>query len=200
MLPRAIQKFIELFSSLPSIGPRQAHRLAFYIRSLRKEEIRSLADAVAALTEIHVCRDCFFSYEPEKSDAGLCPVCADPGRNKRIVALVEKETDYLSIEKAKNYTGRYLVLGELRKDGNLGATEKARLNAFKKQAKEIGGFEEIIIALNPTTFGDIAASVVAEEVRGLAGKITRLGRGMPTGGEIEFADEETLRGALEHRE
>jgi len=104
------------------------------------------------------------------------------------------------LERTKKFKGRYLVLGELSKTGALESIQKLRLNHLKDWVKkEFRQAEEIIIAINPTTFGDLNASMIAKELLPFAKKITRLGRGIPTGGEIEFADEETLEQALERR-
>ena len=115
--------------------------------------------------------------------------------------IVEKETDIISLERPRKFNGRYLILGELNKAGILESGQKLRLNNLKTFiSKELGGqAEEIIIATNPTTYGDLSASIITKELAGFAKKITRLGRGIPTGGEIEFADEDTLGAALERR-
>ena len=115
--------------------------------------------------------------------------------------VLEKETDLLSVEKTGKWNGRYFILGTIAKTGVLEEWQKLRLQSLKNViAKELGGqIEEIILALNPTSIGDWNAGVLAKEFAPLAKKISRLGRGLPTGGEIEFADDETLGGALEHR-
>lgn len=115
--------------------------------------------------------------------------------------LVEKETDLISLERPKKFNGRYLIIGELSKNGSLESYQKMRLNNLKTFIeKEFGGqAEEIVIATNPTSYGDLQAAIIAKEFEELTKKITRLGRGIPTGGEIEFADEETLGAALERR-
>ena len=115
--------------------------------------------------------------------------------------IIEKETDLVSLERPKKFKGRYLILGELLKSGVLESGQKLRLNNLKSFIKkELNGqAEEIIIATNPTVYGDLQAMIIAKEFNNMAKKITRLGRGIPTGGEIEFADEETLGQALERR-
>lgn len=198
MLPEPIKKFISAFSKLPSIGPRQATRLAFYLISRGKGEIFDLAQAIANLQSIKLCSDCYFIHHNEGS---LCSICENPHRDKTTVMIVEKETDITSIERTGKFTGRYLVLGELTKSGNLENYVKARLENLKGFIAERlnGQAKEIIIATNPTTYGDLNASIIRKELEGLAQKFTRLGRGIPTGGEIEFADEETISHALERR-
>ena len=204
MLPDQIKKFIDYFSALPSLGPRQATRLAFHIVRQGKAAIAELANALAGLAHIKTCSQCFFPYELNKKYIGskenLCSICSNPQRRQDIVAIIEKETDLMSLEKAKKFHGRYLVLGDLSKDGILESEQKLRLNHLKSVLqKNFGQAEEIIIALNPGTLGDLEASLIFQELKPFAKKITRLGRGLPTGGEIEFADEDTLGGALENR-
>lgn len=207
MLPDPIKKFVDLFAGLPGIGPRQATRLAFYIVSTGKSNIEELAKIIYGLSDIKTCSLCFTSHnyemrkECENTKNNLCPICSNPQRRKDIIAVVEKETDLISIERTKKFNGRYLVLGDLKKDGVLESAQKLRLNSLKNRIKkELGGQAgEIILAMNPTTYGDLNASLIANELKDSAKKITRLGRGIPTGGEIEFADEDTLSAALDKR-
>ncbi|PIP29700.1 recombination protein RecR [Candidatus Jorgensenbacteria bacterium CG10_big_fil_rev_8_21_14_0_10_54_38] len=197
MLPASIKKFIEGFSKLPSLGPRLATRLAFYLLNLDRAELASLIDALGGLKRLNRCPRCFFFKE---ANAALCTICANPARATGTIAVVERETDLLAIEKTGKFGGQYLILGELPEKGIFESTHKLRLAALKRHIGEGGGhLKELIIALSPTSFGDFAADVIGQEFKGLAEKITRLGRGIPTGGEIEFADEETLSSALERR-
>lgn len=197
MLSEPIKKFIEIFSVLPGIGIRQATRLAFKLINSGRNKIEETAEAVSDLKYLKICAQCFFVHQNKDS---LCDICRDSNRRQNIIAIIEKETDLISLERTKKFKGRYLVLGELTKTGVLESVQKLRLNHLKNWIKkEFGQAEEIIIAINPTTFGDLNASMIAKELSPFAKKITRLGRGIPTGGEIEFADEETLGQALERR-
>jgi len=198
MLPNPIKKFVELFSGLPGIGPRQATRLAINIINGGKAKTYELSKSIAELENIKTCSQCFFIYDGENN---LCPVCSNPQRQKNIIAIVEKETDLISIEKTNKFAGHYFIIGELKKDGVLDAMQKLRLNSLKGfiQKELDGGAEEIILAISPTTYGDFNSSLIAGELKNHAKKITRLGRGIPTGGEIEFADEDTLSDALKNR-
>lgn len=197
MLPEQIKKFIDVVSELPSIGPRQATRLAFHIVNLGQAKIAELRDVVARLAELGNCTRCF---RVGKTETGLCEICRSPRRDHSIIAIVEKETDLLSLERTGKFAGRYLLLGELSKEGLLTSMQKLRLNHLKRSLEgESKKAQEIIIALSPTTYGDLDASLVAQELAPFAKKITRLGRGLPTGGEVEFADDETLGSALERR-
>ena len=206
MLPDPIKKFVEVFSKLPSIGPRQATRLAFYLSNLGKGKVKEISAAVASLAELTTCSRCFRTHVgPGK----LCSICSDPTRNPSLIAVVEKETDLLSLEKTKKFNGWYLVIGDLHKNGELEPEQKLRLAALKNfinppsrkasEGKEKNRVNEIIIATNPTVYGDLNAATLKKELEEYAGKITRLGRGIPTGGEIEFADEETLGQAIDKR-
>jgi len=198
MLPSPIEKFIEIFSKLPGVGPRQATRLAFYFINSGKDKIDETAKAINNLKSLKLCAQCF---APHLNEGNLCDICKDPKRDKKIIAIVEKETDQMSLEKTKKFKGIYLILGELSKSGVLENIQKLRLNHLKSFIeKELGGkAEEIILAIDPTTYGDLNALVLAQELKSFTKKITRLGQGLPRGGEIEFADEDTLASAFEHR-
>lgn len=193
MIPDSIRRFIEIFSTLPSIGPRQATRLAFFLISLGKGSLAEISGVVNGLKELDRCPNCFFVCNSK------CLICSDKNRRQDIVAVIEKETDLISLEKTKKYNGIYLVLGELDKSGVLNPEQKMKLNYLKSRPQSGWLISEIILAINPTTYGDLNASVIAKELSGVTKKITRLGRGIPTGGEIEFADEDTLGGALDNR-
>ncbi|MEK7062292.1 MAG: toprim domain-containing protein, partial [Patescibacteria group bacterium] len=183
---------------LPGIGPRQAMRLAFKLVAGGKNKIEELSKSISELKNLKLCSQCFFIHSNFEN---LCDICKNPNRRKDIIMIVEKETDIISLERPRKFNGRYLILGELNKAGILESGQKLRLNNLKTFiSKELGGqAEEIIIATNPTTYGDLSASIITKELAGFAKKITRLGRGIPTGGEIEFADEDTLGAALERR-
>ncbi len=199
MVPDQIKKFVELFSKLPSIGPRQATRLAFRLISKGSASIHALARVLFELSKLQLCDECFFVHSNE---GPLCPICSDPKRRTGTYMVVEKETDLMSIEKVHMFDGVYLVLGELTRSGALEEEQKKRLETLKAtiEKKSKGIADEIVLALNPTTYGDITASLIQRELTPFAKKITRLGRGIPTGGEIEFADEETLNHSLQRRE
>jgi len=199
MLSQPIKNFIDIFSKLPGIGPRQATRLAFKLIIEGKNQLEETAKAIDNLKFLKICSFCFFPYLSQ--GASLCNICQNKNRRKDIIMIVEKETDLISLERPKKYNGRYLIIGELSKNGALESTEKLRLNNLKTFIqKELNGqAEEIIIATNPTAYGDLNAMIITKELKDFSKKITRLGRGIPTGGEIEFSDEETLGQALERR-
>ena len=186
--PKSIKRFVDIFSSLPGIGPRQAIRLAFYFVRQGKAFQEDFARTVADFKHISICSQCFYLSENKE---GLCDFCSDKNRNRATIA----------IENTGKFNGRYLVLGDLKKNGILETEQKLRLQSLKKWIeKELDGkAEEIVVAINPTTEGDIIAAIITESMRQFANKVSRLGRGIPTGGEIEFADEDTLGSAIEGR-
>jgi recombination protein RecR len=178
--------------------------------------LQEFEDAVAGMRTIKPCRRCFFVYEngnPVRGNRasgvsansngvdGLCDICRDPRRVQGVIMVVEKETDLLSLENSGKFTGRYFIVGEIPKTGVLEEWQKLRLQQLKSFIqKELGGkADEIILGFNPTSMGDFNASLVSRELEPFAKKLSRLGRGLPTGGEIEFADDETLGSALERR-
>lgn len=201
-LPPPIQRVVDELSELPSIGPRQAIRLAFFLIGEGKQHILGLATSVAELANIKICGRCFFIHQ---NDGELCDICKNPNRRQNAIMIVEKETDLISLEHTGKFAGRYFVIGEIPKTGLFDDTQKLRLQSLKnfitkESPAGLGGkAEEIILAFNPTSLGDLQASLVTKELAPLAKKISRLGRGLPTGGEIEFADDETLGSALERR-
>jgi len=206
-----IQKIIDLFSKFPTVGPRTAARFVFYLIKLPKNEFDNLINQIKELkASVQLCYFCFNPFESKQpsSPKNLCPICGNPSRNKTLLCIVEKETDLISIEKTKKYKGIYFILGEtislLREDDD----KKIRIKELEERIKnpaQFGikndGFKEIIIATNPTTEGEVTALYIERKLKSLPGspKITHLGRGLPVGGEVEYADEETLGSAFEGR-
>ena len=201
-LPLPIQKVVDELSGLPSIGPRQAIRLAFFLINEGKQNIRGLATSIAELGQIKICERCFFIHQ---NDGALCDTCKNPHRAQNVIMVIEKETDLISLENTGKYSGCYFIIGEIPKTGFLEETQKLRLQSLKNHITKpapdgLGGTaDEIILGFNPTALGDLQASLLTKELAPLTKKISRLGRGLPTGGEIEFADDETLGSALDRR-
>ena len=198
MLPEPIRQFVALFSRLPSIGPRLATRLALHLIGLERPSLHALATAVDGLKTLDQCPLCFFLKDGERA---ICDICGDPERDASVIAIVEKETDVFSIERTGKFKGQYMLIGELPEKGMLEENHKTRITHLKARIGKIPGgkAKEILIALNPNSFGDFMADIIRRECANSAERITRIGRGIPTGGEIEFADEETLGSALERR-
>ena len=191
-----------MFSKFPTVGPRTAARFVFYLLKLSKEEIGNLISAVAKLKEnVKLCKLCFQPFEPSTSsgqEGEFCEICKNPARDKSLLCIVEKESDLVSIEKIKKYNGLYFVLGGTVSTLRKKDVEKLRLDELKERAKK-PEIKEIIIAINPTTEGEATTLYLERLLKSLGKKITRLGRGLPIGAELEYADEETLSSALESR-
>lgn len=197
MLPEPIKKFTEIFSQLPAIGPRLAARLGLYLASLSEADFLKFKNTFESLQTLNRCPSCFSLKT--KSDEE-CLLCGDKNRNHQLVAIVEKETDIESIEKSGVFKGVYLVVGEASHNATLGEIQKNILREFKNNIiQKKRTVEEIIIALPHNAFGDFLGNTIEQGLGGIVPKITRLGRGIPTGGAIEFADEETLRNAIQKR-
>lgn len=207
MFSSSIQKLIDLFSKFPTVGPRTAARFVFYLLKKDKREIDELTQAILNLkAKVKVCVNCFNPFEHSTSsgqEAEFCAICSDNSRDKALLCVVATETDLQTIEKTKKYKGLYFVLG-----GNVDALKKAdilklRMRELEERIKDNSELVEIILALNPTTEGEATALYLERSLKPLitarGKKITRLGRGLPRGGELEYADEETLSAALEGR-
>jgi len=197
MTPDSIKIFVDAFSRLPGLGPRAATRLAFFITAQNPHIKENLAYALTNLDQIDTCPKCQFV----KNIGRDCPICSDTRRDTQTIVIVEKPTNLITIEKSGEHKGMYLVLGELPNTGLLDEKQKQLLNQLKNriQKDHEGSIKEIIVAASHSTLGDILFNAIKKELADHAENITRLGRGIPTGGDIEFADPETLRDALRRR-
>ncbi|RME57607.1 recombination protein RecR [Candidatus Parcubacteria bacterium] len=195
-LPDPFEQLAKLLTQLPSLGPRQAIRISFFLKNRGEEFLDHLIAALKSLRDTAVCAQC---YMPHTNKGARCSVCADSSRDHRTIAIVEKETDLLSIENTGKYRGVYFIVGESAPSGALSKTQKSRLTTLKQRIQREGKAAEIIIAFSPTSEGKFTASLLAHELAGYAEKITKPALGLPSGGEIEFADDETLGSALEQR-
>ena len=202
MYPASIQKLIKVFSKFPTVGPRTAARFVFYLLKIKKEEVKELTDSISALKEkVKRCSFCFNSFEPSdpaQNKERLCDICSNPKRDKSLLCVVEKETDLETIEKTKKYQGRYFILGGTVSKLKKKDIEELRTEELQKRANN-PEVREIILALNSTPEGESTAFYLERLLKPLNKKITRLGRGLPTGGELEYADEETISSALDNR-
>ena len=195
--PKSIQKLIDLFSKFPTVGPRTASRFVFYLLNQSKEEVENLISVVNELKKnIKICQFCFNPFE---GGGELCQICQNPSRDKTLLCIIEKETDLVSIEKTKKYQGLYFILGGTISTLKKTDIEKLRVKELEERLKNNPEIKEIIIAINPTTDGEATVLYLERLLKPFGKKITRLGRGLPVGAELEYADEETLGNALEGR-
>lgn len=202
-LPKNLKKVVEILSQLPGLGPRQSLRLAFYFlkknESFKKTFLENFSDF---FNKTKFCEKCFFPFEPEKEEDKLCLICKDKNRDHSTICVVEKETDLITIEKTKKFKGVYFILGGLIKELDKNKIKELRINNLIKRIKEEKPKpKEIILAFNPTSEGNLTTFYIEKLLKNLKIniKITKPATGLPFGGEIEFADSETLIKALEGR-
>ncbi|OGD70906.1 recombination protein RecR [Candidatus Collierbacteria bacterium RIFCSPHIGHO2_02_FULL_49_10] len=199
---KPVQKVIDAFESLPGIGPKSAARLAYYLLHVPQERLEKFAASLSRLRlDTKECRGCFNIGESE-----LCPVCEDAHRDRSIICVVEQPLDLLAFERADGYPGVYHVLGgALSPLTNIGPDE-LHISELLDRLKG-SGVKELILATNPSMEGEATAMYITHQIsgmreRGVASadlKVTRIGRGLPTGAEVEYADSLTLSRALEGR-
>ncbi len=194
-VPPAVTELIEAFSQLPGIGPKTASRLAFYLLRGQSELALLLAESLRGLVERT--RFCSVCYNVTEEDP--CPICADESRDHSLVCVVEEPLDVLAMERTERYRGVYHVLhGALSPLKGVFA-ENLRIAELEERVRS-GEVQELILATNPTSEGDYTASYILQRLKGSSVRITRLGRGLPVGGDLEYADAVTLTRALESRQ
>lgn len=192
--PRAIKRAIEAFSTLPSVGPKTAERYVFYLLNERPEKTEELIQALGELRSgITTCHKCLALAEQDP-----CPLCADSKREQTLLCIVENTQDREVIEATGQYHGRYFILGGL--IDTIAKVQPSDLNvrALVKSLKE-QPVKEIILGLNFTLEGETTALYLKKLLENYPAKITRLARGLPAGSDLEYADEMTLKNALEYR-
>jgi recombination protein RecR len=197
-LPRSLKKLIDSFERLPGIGPKTAQRLTFYLLHVPQSHLDEFAENLEKLKEKTVlCSICFNVAESDP-----CTVCADRNREKSLVCVVEQPLDVLAIEKTGKYRGVYHVLhGAISPLNNIGPDELYIKDLLKRLNNRTVPIKEIILATNPNMEGEATAMYLVKQIKkkNKKIKITRLGQGLPTGADLEYADEITLSRALEGR-
>jgi recombination protein RecR len=194
-----VVRLIEAFNRLPGIGPKTAQRLTYHLLRAPDAEARTLAAALVAVREeVVFCDTCF-----NISDAPLCPICRDGGRDPRRLCVVEEPLDVLALERTGEFRGRYHVLhGAISPIDGIGPDRlkiQELLARVDAAAAEGAPFDEIILATNPTLEGEATAMYIDERLDGRVKSVTRIARGIPVGGDLEYADEVTLIRALQGR-
>ena len=195
IIPASVERVIEELAKLPSIGPRTAERLTFFL--LRSDKARS-ASLGQALEDLHAgvkfCRTCHNFAESE-----TCAICDAHNRDRQVIAVVEEPFDVVAIEKTGLYTGLYHVLGGVISPIDGVGPEKLSINSLIKRVQG-GEVKEVILATNPSTEGEATALYIRHQLEPSGIAITRLARGLPVGGDLEYADQITLGRALEGRQ
>jgi recombination protein RecR len=199
VLVEPVARLIEAFARLPGVGPKTAQRLTYHLLRAPDTEARTLAAALVAVRDdVRYCERCFdFSTGP------LCPVCADPTRDDARLCVVEEPLDVLALERTRAFRGRYHVLhGAISPVDGVGP-DRLRIRELIDRVGERAAagepYEEVILATDPTLEGEATAMYVAERLTGLVGAVSRIARGIPVGGDLEYADEVTLVRAMQGR-
>ena len=192
--PAALATLIGELVRLPGIGPKTAQRLAFHLLKVPRQEAVALADAVIGLKDqIRTCARCFNIGETE-----LCGICQDPRRDQQLLCVVEEVNDLLAVEKTKEFRGLYHVLGGTLSPLDGRGPEQIRGRELLARL-EAGSMREVILATNPNVEGEATALYLLRLLKPFPIKVTRIARGLPMGGDLEYADEVTLARALEGR-
>lgn len=199
MYDGAIQNVIDAFAKLPGIGPKGAQRIAFYLLSDDKRDVRQLAESIATLQEkVRFCEIC-----GNVTEASPCSICLDPRRDSSSLCVVEEPKDVMAIERTGEFHGRYHVLGgAIDPMADVGPGDlriRELLERLKPQESEKTDVQEVILALNPNVEGEATATYLARLLEPTGITITRLASGLPVGSDLEYADEITLGRALAGR-
>jgi recombination protein RecR len=194
-----VARLIEAFTRLPGVGPKTAQRLTYHLLRAPDTEARLLAAALVAVRDdVVFCERCF-----DISTGPLCPICDDPARDDGLLCVVEEPLDVLALERTRAFEGRYHVLhGAISPVDGIGP-ERLRIRELLARASERRAegrpFREVVIATNPTLEGEATALYLGERLAADVGRVSRIARGLPVGGDLEYADEVTLVRALQGR-
>ena len=196
-LPEPVQNLINAFERLPGIGPKSASRLTFFLLRATDDLSLSLAEALVALkTATALCPIC---YNITSAGRESCEICSDPRREETTICVVEEPLDVLALERIGAYKGKYHIL-----QGVLSPIEGINPDDLKIKALleriQRGGVKEVILATNPSMEGEATAQYLHTRLQALGVRVTRLARGLPVGGDLEYADQNTLLRALSGRQ
>jgi recombination protein RecR len=192
--PEALRRVITALAKWPGVGEKTAARMALYLLRAPEGEVLELAEALRNLKgKIRLCRRCFAFADQE-----LCPLCADPGRRQDQVLVVADPGDLLAIEKVGWFKGAYHVLGGLISPLEGVRPEDLRIRELLERIR-VDGISEVILALNPSMEGEVTTTYLSQELKPAGVKVSRIAYGLPMGGDIKYADRETLKEALSHR-
>ncbi len=191
----SIEKLIEGFEKLPSIGHKTAVRLAFHILDASEGEVKEFIDAITnAKANLKYCSKCF-----NISDTDPCPICASPKRDQTTICVVEDVKDIIAMERTHEFKGVYHVLhGSISPMNGIGPDE-IKIKELLNRIQESKDIKEVIIATNPRVEGEATAMYISKLLKPIGIKVTRIAHGIPVGGDLEYTDEVTLTKALEGR-
>jgi len=190
----SLEKLIEQFSKFPGIGKKTAQRMAFFILKERKEEAEALAQAVLDVkSKVGYCSICFNITEEDP-----CTICRDGKRDRTTICVVEEANDVVALDKTGQFRGLFHVLGGVLSPLDGVGPDELKIKELLSRLKD-KEIKEVIIATNPNTEGEATAIYLSKLIRPLGIRVTRIARGLPAGGDLEYADQITLSNALEGR-
>jgi recombination protein RecR len=190
-----VVRLIEEFHKLPGVGPKSAQRLTYYLLRAPQEEVRALAQAILEMKE----KITFCSICQNVTDRDPCLICANSERDPSLLCVVEEPLDILALERTRSYNGLYHVLHGVISPMDGVGPEHLKVAELLERLKE-GSVQEVILATNPNLEGEATAMYLGRLLRPLGVRVTRLARGLPSGADLEYADDLTLTRALEGRQ
>lgn len=194
LIPESVEAVIAEFGRLPGIGPRSAERLTFHLLRTDPAAAQRLGEAVAGLRDgLQTCQTCF-----NLSEDTQCKICAHPTRSHQQIAVVEEPLDVVAIEKTGHFQGLYHVLGGVLSPIDGIGPAQLQIDSLLRRVEQ-GGVDEIIVATNPSTEGEATALYLRRQLEAYPVTVTRLARGLPVGGDLEYADQVTLGRAVQGR-
>lgn len=196
-LPAPIQNLVLALERLPGIGPKTASRLAFFLLRAPEDISKGLADALVGLkSATSLCSNC---YNITLAGQELCEICANPRREEATICVVEEPLDVLMVERTDGFQGRYHVLHGVLSPIDGVVPDDLKIRPLIERVRR-GGVREVILATNPSMEGDATALYLRQQLSPLGVRVTRLARGLPVGGDLEYADQNTLLRALAGRQ
>ncbi|MFA6523982.1 MAG: toprim domain-containing protein [Candidatus Paceibacterota bacterium] len=198
------EKLTEIFKEFPGIGERQAKRFVYFLMARNPSYAENLSKLILELKkEISQCSECF-RFFVNKNNKKICEICADPNIDSSILMIVEKDSDLESVKKSKTYNGKYFILGGLVPIVEKNTATKIRINELIEKIKKSKNLSEIILAFSLSPQGDHTDFYIRSQLKNLIEptniKISSLGRGLSTGTELEYSDNDTLKNALKNRQ
>lgn len=199
-----IEKLTEIFKEFPGIGERQARRFVYYLMRRNGDYASNLARLITELKkEISQCKECFKFFLVSKNASSLCEICGDVNADPALLMVVEKDSDLESVKKSRAYQGKYFILGGLVPIVEKDTRKHVRIEELKNRIKKDKNIKEIILAFSLSPQGDHTDHFIRSEIQVMTEenniKVSSLGRGLSTGTELEYSDNETLRNALKNR-
>jgi recombination protein RecR len=192
--PQSIERMIAMIKKFPGVGPKMAERLSYHILKIKDNEVNSLIDSILKARQImKSCSSCY-----NLSECDPCPICTDSLRERNVVCVVETPQDLIAVSKVKDYKGLYFVLGGALSPLDAVGPNDIRIDKLIKRIKN-ETIDEVIIATDTDSKGEMTAVYLADLIKKLSVKVTRLGYGLPVGGDIEYADEVTISRAIAGR-